>query len=351
MSLTDISTRDGAGALALPGSNVETPTQRPNVVVPALPGRAGLTSRAKAALRRGVWHAMTLGQRLGVSAVPNHFYSPIPDVRDLASRTDWRAPMSMIGVAGWSLDSQLDFVRDCCPPPVVARLRTHDVHAEACAANGVDGYGRVEADFLYAHIVRHKPRSVVQIGAGVSTAVILRAAHDAGYRPHVVCIDPFPTCYLSDMAAEGRVELVREPAQRVPVEAFQRLGAGDLLFVDSTHAVKVGSEVNRIVLEVLPRLADGVWAHFHDIYFPYDYQRRVLDGEIYFSAESTLLHAFLLGNRRVELRAALSYLHYAARAELGAVMPNYRPAEDSDGLEKRPGHFPSSAWLRIVAER
>ena len=81
---------------------------------------------------------------------------------------------------------------------------------------------------------------------------------------------------------------------------------GDLLFIDSTHAVRPGSEVNYLIHEVLPRLKPGVWVHFHDIYFPYDYARDTLDGDMLFPQESTLLYAFLTGNDHFKVEASLS---------------------------------------------
>ena len=90
--------------------------------------------------------------------------------------------------------------------------------------------------------------------------------------------------------------------------------------------------MNRIILEVLPRLSGGDWLHFHDIYFPYDYQRGLLDDELFFSSESVLLHAFLINNPAFTIRAALSMLHFGDPERLQRLLPNYRPASDDHGL-------------------
>src|SRR5207249_4543131 len=112
----------------------------------------------------------------------------------------------------------------------------------------------------------------------------------ARYDPNLVCIDPYPTQYLKSAATEGRISLIAKKAQEVDLSTFTDLQHGDLLFVDSTHTVKPGSEVNHIILEVLPRLRTGCYVHFHDIYFPYDYQTSLLN-TVFFSGESALLHA------------------------------------------------------------
>ena len=252
----------------------------------------------------------------------------------------------MTGVRGADPDRQLAFVEACCGGDVAQALSGTPVHRLACEANGGDGFGPVESDFLFAFIARHRPRSIVQIGCGVSTDVVLRAASFADYRPRVVCVEPFANRYLREAAAAGRIELIARPAEAVELLSLCE-DDGGLLFVDSTHAVRPGGEVNRLVLEVVPRLADGWWIHFHDITFPYDYSRGLLSGDLFFSHESVLLHALLVDNRRLEIAASLSMLHYQRQDELRNCLPRYRPAADADGLESEPGDFPSSIYLRV----
>jgi len=259
--------------------------------------------------------------------------------------------MSMVGVAGTDVETQFRFVEECYTPSVRERLAAFDVYAHAATENGEVGYGPVEAAFLYAFILTHRPPRVVQVGAGVSTAVILRAAQDAGYAIQVTCVDPFPTSYLASSAAAKKIRLLAEPAQEVDLGVLTEPGEGDVLFVDSTHTVKVGSEVNRIVLEVLPRLRPGTFVHFHDIYFPYDYARNLFLESLSFNGESTLLHAFLACNPRYTISAALSMLHYAAPERLRQLIPSYQPQSNDDGLitQNTAGHFPSAAYLRVVS--
>ncbi len=128
------------------------------------------------------------------------------------------------------------------------------------------------------------------------------------------------------------------------------LDDNDMLFIDSTHTVKPGSEVNKIILEVLPRLREGVWIHFHDILFPYDYRRSFMTSDLFCWLESTLLHAFLINNDRFEVQLAQSMLHYGAQDELKACFPSYDPRASEFGLELAEGtHFPASTYLRTRA--
>lgn len=311
-----------------------------------------LRRRMKEFAKRRLSGFFQAGQRLGIDVLPRHFYSSIPDLRELRRTSHWRRPLSMNGVRGVDLDDQLDFIGECCAPSLVERIRRGDLYDSAVRENGELGYGPVEADFLHCFISTKRPRRVVQVGAGVSTAVILRAAAEAGLDLEVICIDPYPTEYLRRVGREQRVRLIAEPAQEVPLETLTEVGESGLLFVDSTHTVRPGSEVNRIILEALPRLPAGSYVHFHDISFPYDYHRDLLSGQLFFWGESVLLHAFLIHNTRIRLRAALSMLHYDRTDGLRRFLPNYQPQVNDQGLcsSRSPaGHFPTAAYLQVDA--
>jgi hypothetical protein len=217
--------------------------------------------------------------------------------------------------------------------------------------NGSDeGYGEVEADFLYCFIRARRPKQIVQIGCGVSTAVCLLAAQDEGYSPRIVCIEPYPTAFLQRESKTGRIDLLPQKVQDAGAECVQELAAGDLFFVDSSHTLAPAGELNLIILEMLPRLAPGVYAHFHDIYFPYDYSPDLLSTALFFSHESALLYAFLLMNRRFEIAGSLSMLHHQRPGDLERIFPDIRPAVFEDGLTMQSGQFPSSIFLRRLAE-
>jgi hypothetical protein len=278
--------------------------------------------------------------------LPRHFYSQIPDIRELRADDSWKRAGSMAGVSGIDLSTQFDFVESCCPPDLVTRLRQDDLHARACALNGEAGFGVPDAEFLYGFIRTIQPRRIVQVGCGVSTAIMLLAAEESPCRPEMVCVEPYPTEFLRRCGNDGRIRLAQARAQDVPLELLTDLGDEGFLFVDSTHTVKPGSEVNRLILEVLPRLHEGDWVHFHDIYFPYDYQRGLLDDELFFSNESALLHAFLIHNSAMTVRASLSMLHFTDPDRLRRSLPGYRPSPDDHGLRAGEGHFPASAYLQ-----
>jgi hypothetical protein len=308
-------------------------------------------NRSLRTLAKRGWHVtFRLLQHAGVNLLPEHFYSAIPNLPDLEARRDWRKPRSMHGIGQADLDDQLALLGDWLGPHKEI-LQSRSVHREGFVGGGADGgYGEIEAEVLYGFVATTKPQRVTQVGCGVSTAIVLAAAERASCKPEIVCLEPYPSAWLQARHDEGRLRLVPQMAQTLdPAAVADRLGAGDLLFVDSTHAVKPGSEVNWLIHEVLPRLKAGVWVHFHDIYFPYDYARDTLDGDMLFPQESGLLYAFLAGNPRFRIELGLSLLHYARPQALAELIPKYNPAPNADGLRAGEGHFPSACWLRVIA--
>ena len=302
-----------------------------------------LRSLAKRFARAG----FELGQRVRFNVLPLHFYSETPNISALRTSNTWRGPMNMDGVQGKEISHQLAKFNSLWEEVSVAELERLAVYHKAIDANlQGGGYGPVEADVLFAFIVHYRPARVVQIGCGVATAIILQAAEYVAYEPDIVCVEPFPSPYLEECHRQGRVHLIRQGAEAVDMDVFLSFKPGDFLFVDSTHCVRPGSEVNRIILNILPCLASDIHVHFHDIYFPYDYQRGILTHELFFHSESTLLHALLVGNAKLGIMFSLSMLHYAAPEAITKQLPYYRPQPSADGLATaQDGHFPSATYL------
>ena len=299
---------------------------------------------------RALWKVFLGGQVIGLDLLPRHFYSGIPDIRALRSSDHWRGPQTLSGVSGADLEAQQRTLDSWFPEKVLAALAEQDVYQQACTDNGAHGYGPTEASLLFAFIASQRPSRVVQVGAGVSTSIILQARAAFDVDVDVVCVEPFPTPFLCRAARRGEIRLIQRPAQAVSVAEMAGLTAGDLFFVDSTHTVKAGSEVNYIILEVLPRLPAGTLAHFHDILFPYDYPPDLMDGCLFFWNESTLLHAFLIGNDRVGIELSSSMLHHDRPDALCQVLPRYSPAPMRNGLRLAPQgaqDFPSATYLRV----
>ena len=256
----------------------------------------------------------------------------------------------MIGV-DCDLDDQVRRLKEICGP-YEQEVRGNTIFEEACATDCGPGFGYIEAQALHG-VVRHfKPSEIIEVGSGVSTQCSIGASaanvRERHHESHITCIEPHPRPWLR----RGPMSLITEPIQSIGFGIFERLKPGSLLFVDSTHTVRTGSEVNYLILEVLPRLRPGVIVHFHDIYLPYDYSSDSLNSFMHWQ-ETALLHAFLIGNKNARILFSLSQLHYERGEALAEVFPEYRPRpDDGRGLKndasKSDDHFPSSTYLEIV---
>ena len=130
-----------------------------------------------------------------------------------------------------------------------------------------DWFPRLDAAAAYAIVRATRPRRIVEVGSGHSTRFLARAVADERLATRITAIDPQPRASLAGLAVEWRKQRV----QTVDTGLFASLEAGDILFIDSSHRLKAGSDVAFLIDEVLPRLASGVRLHFHDIFLPDDY--------------------------------------------------------------------------------
>ena len=275
--------------------------------------------------------ARRTAERAGLQLVLKTYYSPIPDLRSLPQSV-WVEADPLRGIE-LDLDGQVGRVGQ--------RLAPYFAEFDAAVRSGL-GYDELnpsyplpDARLLYAIVRDARPASIVELGSGQTSRVIAAAcaanASD-GSSSRYEAYDPFPIAVDATLA--GLAALHRTPAQEVSEEIFRALGAGDVLFVDTTHTVKIGSDVNRIILRVLPLLAPGVIVHFHDISLPYEYPRYLLEDYALYWAEQYLLQAFLSMNPSFEVLYATDALCRDRRAEV-----------ERAGLAG-PGQSGSSFWIR-----
>jgi predicted O-methyltransferase YrrM len=249
------------------------------------------------ALTAGYGLARRVGDRLGVHVVRKHYTSPIPDLEELPHDL-WERRSALGGVpvdaeAQFAfLEQRLaGFLAEFDPPlhPTGERGRYY-------ARN--DAYPGVDAQVLYAMVRHLKPARVLELGSGYSSMVVAEAAErnaaEGSALTHTL-VDPYPS---SDLTPEflRRRELMPVRVQDVALERFGALEAGDVLLVDTSHTVKIGGDVNFVVLDVLPLLRQGVFVHFHDVFLPWEYPRAWIEERQWYWAEQYLLQAFLAFN-------------------------------------------------------
>lgn len=253
---------------------------------------------------------------LAVGCLPMnvHYYSPIPDINELANRRIWDKKSELSGIdfrpeQQLALLAQLGqkFGSECDWPLTPTAIPT-----QFYLKNNSFSYGCASA--LHTMIRRFKPQHFIEIGSGHSSKVISKAFelnkdNDHVHTPEYIVVDPYPDeLLLKQLPSVSRI--LKEKVECVDPKLFERLGENDILFVDSGHTVRTGSDVNFIILEVLPRLRPGVIIHFHDINLPYEYQKVYFTNPQFrmFWTEAYLLQAFLAFNRDFEILLAMNYL-------------------------------------------
>ena len=186
-----------------------------------------------------------------------------------------RGAAAAVAGAGRGFDA-LRPVFEAARPAFAAHLAA--IEAQQAALAALDGpppdprFGqiwcpRLDAAALYALVRTHRPRRIVEVGSGHSTRFLARAIRDGGLDTHLTAIDPEPRADLAGLP----ITLVRTVVQAADPAPFAALTAGDVLFVDSSHVMMPGTDVDLILNHVLPMLPAGVFVAFHDIFLPRAY--------------------------------------------------------------------------------
>lgn len=220
-----------------------------------------------------------------------------------------------------------------------AELRAIDDFADALQAIGrqpapaprwdQDWFPRLDAAMAYALVRRHRPARIVELGSGHSTRFLARAVADGGLATEILAIDPAPRAAVRGL----RVEWLARTAPGCGLEPFQRLAPGDFLFVDSSHILMPGTDVDFLLGDVLPILPAGVLLHLHDIFLPDDYPASW--GWRGYNEQSGVA-ALLDGRWEVLFASRYAVTHMADRLRESVIAQ----------LPLLPGAFETSLWLR-----
>lgn len=236
-----------------------------------------------------------LMDKLGYHLRPFHYYEPLPNFSEITQEQTLKRRDSIC--IDWNLDNQFDLVE---------KLSAYSTEIQELSFDFFnDFYGELDAAIYYTILRENKPAKVIEIGCGYSTqiaALALSRNQQEGKNSKIICIEPYPKLQLTEANLE--VELITEKVENIDLKIFEQLGAGDILFIDSTHTVKFGSDVCREILEILPKISSGALIHFHDIFFPYDYPPKWLIEERRAWNEQYMLEAFLTYNDCFEILLA-----------------------------------------------
>jgi len=274
------------------------------------------------------------------------FYSPIPDIGELAkNRSRWERPSALKGIRFDPDSMRSELSRLHCKWGEEYEREAGDFEANQKRGFG-HGYTRFDARLLYYMLRELEPSRYLEIGSGLSTyyaSLATRAKSSKGRTTRITCVEPYPFPVLESIAG---ITIRRDFAQNIPISAFSELEAGDVLFIDSSHMLKIDSDVAWILLEVLPILRPGVVVHLHDVPFPYNTpypsKRWIFgDGWPMYWNEAMAVQAFLCFNTEFEIVMSAPLLRYADEHYFLSTFRDYT------SMDREENPF-SSLWIRRV---
>lgn len=278
------------------------------------------------------------------------YYSPLPTESELLRNIErWNKPSALAGLR-FDLAKNQDFLSKLMEAYLDEFLLLPD-YAENLKTGFGLGYTEIDALILYAMIRHLKPRKYLEVGSGISTYYANLAAKKnavEGRLLQITCVEPHP---FSELYSIPHIHVIENEVQNVPLDQFKALEAGDVLFIDSSHVLRIDGDVPFLFLEVLPHLKAGVHIHVHDVPFPYNIPYPVeqwVTGKAkdapywpVFWNEAMLLQAFLAFNTHFEIRLSTSMIRYYNEDYLKKQIPIYK------SIMEEPNTF-SAIWLEKV---
>ncbi len=276
----------------------------------------------------------------------NDYYSPVSPRSKLRANLDrWNRPSLLKGVE-YNLEEMKSELVDLlqCYGDEFAALPNY---TQLQQAGFGPGYTAVDALTLYMMVRRLKPKRYLEVGSGLSTYYCSLAAQrnaDEGHPLAIMCIEPYPSVKLRALPG---IQLISKEAQAVELAWFQQLQAGDILFIDSSHVLKVDGDVPYLYLEVLPTLNPGVVIHIHDVPFPYNipYPPKYWVFESAWPMlwnEAMMLQAFLCFNPYFKIRLSTPLIRHFDEVFLKNHIPIYQ------SVDQNPNTF-SSLWMQRIS--
>lgn len=287
------------------------------------------------------WRTMfAYAERKGLHILPVHYYSPIPDTSNLPDSL-WQHHQVPIGF-DLRIDSALDLLdrlshtygNEYNAFPREPGNNTHSYYLNN------EAYRSGDAEILYAMLRDLKPRRIIEIGSGYSTLLICQAIRDnqkemPDYQCEFIAVEPYPPKILTPPPAEV-TRIDSRPLQQITSDLFSFLGNNDVLFIDSTHVARIGSDVVLEFLTIVPSLAPGVIVHIHDIFIPAEYPRWWVDQARFFWNEQYLVAAFLTYNEKFEVIMPTHAIWLAHVDHFRKAIPSLESGQ----------YAPSSFWIR-----
>ena len=257
-------------------------------------------------------------------APPGHFYSPLPDINYLKQNKTKLFNIDCEIIPGIKINHQLQVELIEHFKEYYADMPFQEEQTDRYRYFFNNSWFRyADAIILYCMFRHFLPANVIEVGSGYSSAVMLDTSeHFLLPPPHITFIEPFPERLYTLLRTEDKktCHIISSQVQQIEVDFFTRLQANDILFIDSSHISKIGSDVNYLLFDVMPRLRKGVLIHFHDIFWPFEYPETWLLGGRAWN-ETYLLRAFLQYNSDFKILFFNSYMGYKEKDLLQKNLP------------------------------
>jgi len=293
-------------------------------------------------LKHGIRLSFPLWQKMGLHVVPNHFYEPVPDTRTLDDEV-WQNQTEMVGV-DMNVEKQIELLSLFSDKYREEYGRFPDNPTSTASQYYLENnsFISVDAEILYCMVRHYRPERVLEVGSGFSTFIAAEAIRrnmdeDPGYNCVFRAIDPYPNDTVRSGFA-GFNGVIVEKVEDVPLTIFEELGENDILFIDSSHVLKIGSDVQYEYMELIPRIKPGVIVHIHDIFLPAEYPKEWVMNRHVFWNEQYLLQAFLAFNESYKVIWAASFMNLRHPDKLAKYFNSYQRNDT------RPGSF----WFKRV---
>ena len=256
---------------------------------------------------------------------PGHFYSPIPSLTEIQAKEEEifsKNPERELPGINLNESAQLDLLSEF-------KKYYNELPFEAYKKENLryfyenPAYLYSDAIFLHCMIRHAKPQKIIEVGSGYSSCVTLDT-NELFFNNAISCtfIEPYPQLLLSLIkdSDKNRIEILQKRLQDVELSKFSALCAGDILFIDSTHVSKIGSDVNYIFFQILPYIKSGVYIHFHDVFYPFEYPKEwIYEGRAW--NEAYMLRAFLQYNKDFEIVVFNTFLEFFYKEKFINEMP------------------------------
>lgn len=257
---------------------------------------------------------------------PGHYYSPTVNPNQVKDRGWVKRDLNPLNISGIDLDVEMmrNWWRDNASVIAATSFPDEDDGEHRYFARN-DIYPIGDASILRTMMLSENPKRIIEIGSGFSSACALDTIEEYELSTILVLIEPYAQRLRERLRArdDARVVVIEKPVQEVELDLFSKLEPGDIVFIDSTHVMKTGSDVNYELFSIMPTIPRGVRVHFHDMHFPFEYPDEWIFNKNYSWNEVYAVRAFLMYNEKFKVEFMNHMYFQLCQEEIVSVFPRF----------------------------